>query len=108
MRFHKGSDGWGRDSYQIPQFAVVGSSCTGDWSDSPAPTDEVKAELEEFRKVLRANKIRSRCGATRSGNVFMVKLWVTVSGQDYPVALKLATDYLAAHERDTVHIHDAE
>jgi hypothetical protein len=40
--------------------------------------------------------------------VFMVKIWVTVSGQDYPVALKLATAYLAAHERDTRFIHDAK
>jgi hypothetical protein len=39
MRFHKGSDGWGRDSYQIPQYAVVGSSCTGDYPGyNPAPT----------------------------------------------------------------------
>jgi hypothetical protein len=107
MRFHKGRDGWGRDSYQIPQYAVVGSSCTGDWSDSPAPTGKVKAELEDFRKVLRANHIRSRCGATRSGNVFMVKLWVTVKREDYVAAEKLAAEYLKAHDKDTRYIHDA-
>jgi hypothetical protein len=108
MRFHKGSDGWGRDSYRIPQFAVVGSSCTGDWPDSPCPTLRVKAELEGFRKELRKNKIRSRVGATQSGNVFCVKVWVKVAGKDFAAADKLARDYLKAHQSDTRYIHDAD
>jgi hypothetical protein len=57
--------------------------------------------------VLRANHIRSRCGATRSGNVFMVKLWVTVKREDYVAAEKLAAEYLKAHDKDTRYIHDA-
>lgn len=108
MRFHKGFDGWGRDSYQIPQFAVVGSSCTGDWSDSPAPTVKVQAELEDFRKVLRSNKISSRLKGTPSGNCCMVKVWVTVTGKDYVEAEKLAQDYLEQSRDTTQFIHDAK
>jgi hypothetical protein len=107
MRFHKGHDGWGRDSYAIPQFGVVGSSDTGMYSDSPAPSNLVKDELDEFRKILRANKIRSRITYTRSGNVFMVKRWVVVHSRDYLKALPLAQAYLAEHKHDTRFIHDA-
>lgn len=107
MRYHKGSDPWGRASYAIPEFAVVGSSDCGTWSDSPAPSDRVAAELEEFRKVLRANRIRSRIRYTTSGNVFMAKRWVVVNGIDFHRALALATSYLAEHQDDTRYIHDA-
>ena len=87
MRFHKGNDGWGRGSYAIPEYAIVGSSDTGTYPDSPAPSDRVREELEDFRKVLRANRIRSRISATRSGNVFMAKRWVVVHGRDFPRAV---------------------
>jgi len=107
MRFHKGRDGWGRDSYAIPQYAVVGSSDTGMYSDSPARSDLVRDELEGFRKVLRANRIRSRITYTRSGNVCMVKRWVVVHSRDFPKAVALAEAYLAEHQHDTRFIHDA-
>ena len=55
MRYHRGSDPWGRGSYPIPQYAVIGASDCGMWPDSPAPSDRVAAELEEFRKVLRVH-----------------------------------------------------
>ena len=107
MRYHKGSDGWGRGSYPIPQFAVIGSSDCGTWSDSPAPSDLVREELEAFRKVLRANRIRSRIGSTQSGNVFMAKVWVVVHSRDFPAASGLAEQYLADHQHDTRYVHDA-
>jgi hypothetical protein len=107
MRFHKGNDPWGRGSYPIPQYAVVGSSDTGMAPDSPAPSDKVKEELEDFRVVLRVNKIRSRVKYTPSGNCCMVKRWVVVNGRDYEAALALATDHLALVNSTTRYIHDA-
>lgn len=107
MRFHRGSDGWGRDSYAIPQYAVVGSSDTGMYSDSPAPSNQAKAELEAFRVRLRDNHIRSRVAFTRSGNIFMVKRWVVVKGSDYPKAKALADEYLKLVHHETRLIHDA-
>jgi hypothetical protein len=108
VRFHKGSDAWGRDSYNIPQYAVMGSSDTGTSYDSPAPTNAVKAELNDFRKVLRVNKIRSKFAFTRSGNLFMVKRWVVVSSKDYAKSRSLAAQYLKMHGMDTQFIHDAD
>ena len=107
MRFHRGHDGWGRDSYAIPQFAVMGSSDCGTWSDSPAPSDLVADELEGFRKILRASHIRSRIRFTHSGNVFMSKRWVAVAAKDFFQANALATSYLEQHHADTRYIHDA-
>lgn len=97
MRYHKGRDGWGRDSYPIPQYAVLGSSDCGSWPDSPAPTGLVRAELEHFRAVLRKNRIRSRLTYTASGNAFMAKRWVVVHGRDFDRANALAADFLAQH-----------
>src|SRR5688500_18670531 len=107
MRFHRGRDGWGRDSFAIPQFAVVGSSDCGTWPDSPAPSDRVAEELEDFRSVLRQHHIRSRIRYTRSGNVFMIKRWIVVRRQDFVVASHLAEQYLQEHHHDTRYIHDA-
>src|ERR1035438_6843647 len=107
MRYHRGSDGWGRDSFAIPQYAVMGSSDCGMCSDSPAPSDRVANEHEEFRKVLRANHIRSRIRDTQSGNVFMLKRWITVCSRDFLKANTLAEAYLREHQSDTRWIHDA-
>lgn len=107
MRFHKGRDGWGRDSYAIPQYAVVGASDCGGYSDSPAPTDSVREELERFRAVLRQNRIRSRIVYTRSGNVFMLKRWVVVHSKDFMRAASLATEFLTEQQHSTRYIHDA-
>ena len=107
MRYHRGNDAWGRGSYAIPQYAIVGSSDCGSWPDSPAPSDTVAAELEDFRKILRANHIRSRISFTSSGNAFMAKRWVVVHSRDYPKALVLVEQYLREHHADTRYIHDA-
>jgi len=107
-RYYKGSDPWGRGSYSIPEYAVMGSSITGEWSDSPAPTSKVKDELNGFRKVLRQNGIRSRFMTTRSGNVFMVKLWVVVDKRNFLEAKSLADEYLKKNDRDLRFAHDAE
>src|SRR5688500_11464785 len=107
MRYHRGRDGWCRDSYAIPQYAVLGSSDCGSWSDSPAPTDQVREELEQFRAVLRANRIRSRLAYTHSGNIFMLKRWVVVHSRDYERANQLANDFLQQHQDTTRYVHDA-
>ena len=105
-RRHQG-DAWGRGSYSIPENAVMGASHTGSYSDSPAPTADIKKELNDFRKVLRSKKIKSRLTSTQSGNVFMNKVWVVVGRGDFPEARKLALKYLDEHESDTEYIHDA-
>ena len=107
MRYHRGTDGWGRNSFQIPEYAIMGSSDCGTWPDSPANSDLVAAELEAFRKVLRANGIRSRVSYTQSGNAFMAKRWVVVHSRDFMKANALAEAYLKECHATTRHIHDA-
>jgi len=107
MRFHKGTDGWGRDSYPIPDFAVAGSSDCGTWADSPANSNTVKEELKALQDVLKEKGIKSRLSYTNSGNAFMKKRWVVVSGNDYGVARDIANKHLADTKASTRHIHDA-
>jgi hypothetical protein len=106
MRFHRGRDGWGRDSYRIPEYAVVGSSDTGTAPDSPAPSDAVREELAAFRAVLTEHGIKSRTCYTQSGNCCMIKRWVTVERANFITAARLAVGYL---EGGIGHyIHDAD
>jgi hypothetical protein len=111
-RFHRGSDGWGRDSYEIPRYAVAGMSYTGEWSDSPCDGATVKEEIQRFRKeVLKPLGIHSRKQHTQSGNIFMVKMWVVVDGADFPAAARAAAawfDERGNGPAGTRLIHDAD
>lgn len=108
-RFHKGNDGWGRGSYSIPATALVGASDCGTWPDSPAPSHEVAKELRRFAKeVLRPAKCPYRTRYTRSGNIFMVKRWVTVPANRWPELIPAALKWVADNKASTRYIHDAD
>lgn len=105
-RYHK-IDGW--RGYRIPGPAVVGSSDTGTWSDSPCPTPMVRAEIRRFqRECLRPAGIKSRTRFGGSSNVFCGKRWVCVSPDDWPRAKALADAWLKEHHTDTRFIHSAD
>ena len=74
-------DGW--RGYNIPTFAVAGSSDTGSWSDSPCPTDSVEGEVKRVQAILAEHKIRSYLCWTETSNVFCIKRWVCVKGVDF-------------------------
>ena len=106
MRFHKGNDGWGRDSYSIPQFAVAGCSVTDE--QGPAPASMAKRECIYLRShIFKETGVRARFKATPSGNCFMHKAWVTVPGKDYKRVLPAVEQWLVDHRADTRLIHDA-
>lgn len=99
-------DGW--RGYNIPGSAVAGSSDTGYWSDSPCPTNDVKAEIRKFqRECLRPAGIKSRVRGGQSSNVFCGKRWVCVPVKDWERAAPLAKAWLAQHDRDCRYLHDA-
>lgn len=108
MRRHQGRDGWGRDSYNIPTYAVAGSSDCGNFSDSPAPTDKVLEELNRLIEHLEKEGVKASIGdPTASGNILMGKQWVVVSRGQFKRAKVLAEEWLDSHKRDTYYIHDA-
>jgi hypothetical protein len=110
-RYHRGSDGWGRDSYEIPGLAVAGASDTGDYEGfNPAPTDKVAAELKRLVDHLKGLGYRAKLGGyTTSGNANMVKRWVVVDMDDDFSRAKAAADkWMAEHKDDTTWIHDAD
>jgi hypothetical protein len=104
-RYHK-TDDW--RGYEIPYKAVLGSSDTGMWSDSPCPSDKVEAELQDAKKFLEGKGIKASFSSTPSSNVFMVKRWLVVPERQRDVALKLAKQYLDEKKNETQYIHDAE
>lgn len=85
---------------------MILSNC-GMFSDSPASTDAVRAESEQFRVILRRHCIRSHLRYTQSGNLFMAKRWVAIHSRDFARALRLAKAFLKVDDRETRWIHDA-
>ena len=105
-RYHR-IDGW--RGYFVPAYAVAGTSDTGMWSDSPCPSNEVKAEIRRFmRECLKPLGIKARTRYGTSSNVFCAKRWVVVGHDDFDRAAQAADAWLAAHERDTHYLHDAD
>lgn len=104
-RYHK-IDAW--RGYEIPEYAVAGSSYTGEWSDSPAPKSEVMPELKEFMEYLKKKGIKSRLKTTPSSNVFMQKIWVVVPEEDFKKAIPLTMNWLKRNYSRTQYIHDAD
>lgn len=85
------TDGW--RGYERPEYAIAGSSDTGMWSDSPAPSDKVTGELEGIKEYLSKNGIRTKEIATKSSNVFMVKRWLIPMVKDVERARELVAKY---------------
>ncbi len=98
------TDGW--RGHEVPAYAVAGSSDTGMWSDSPAPSDQVAKELRDLKDHLLQQGIGVRSVTTRRSNVFMVKRWLVVSKTQYRKAIRLVDAYLQNHL--TRYIHDAK
>ena len=104
-RYHR-IDGW--RGYRIPGAAVAGASDTGSWSDSPCPTELVKAEIRRFqRECLKPAGIASRTRMGSSSNVFCGKRWVVVDPEHWQRAFELANEWLAANKYTTRFIHEA-
>jgi hypothetical protein len=99
------TDAW--RGYEQSVYAVLGSSDTGKWSDSPCPSDEVNKELKKFQSFLKSKGIDSELKTTKSSNVFMKKRWVVVSPKNHKRALKIANDYLKK-DKESQYIHGVD
>jgi hypothetical protein len=99
------TDAW--RGYEQPFDAVAGSSDTGSWSDSPAPSDEVNKELRMLETHLKSKGFEVSRSMTESSNAFMKKRWLVVS-KNHKAAKTAANKWLAEHKDDTSHIHDAD
>lgn len=105
-RYHR-LDGW--RGYRIPGLAIAGASDTGMASDSPAPSDKVKAEIRQLqRECLRPAGIHSRQRWGESSNVFCGKRWVCVAASDWPKAAPLVQQWLKDNDRGLRYLHDAD
>jgi len=100
-------DAW--RGYPVPRFAVMGASDTGDYEDSPAPTEDVKRELRRFqREVLQPLGIKSETRIGDSSNVFCCKRWLCVPQARFVEAAEAAVVWLESNRRSTRYVHDAE
>ena len=105
-RYHR-IDGW--RGYPIPALAVIGSSDTGEWDDSPAPSREVKAEIRRFqREVLRPLGIKSRQRFGVSSNVFCAKRWVCVPRGSFQAAAQATLEWLEKNDSSLRFLHSAD
>jgi hypothetical protein len=89
------TDGW--RGYVLPINAVGGANNTGNWSDSPCPSSTCESEINEFRKLLRKEKIRSVLSVEQTSNVFCVHVYVLVHPNDRERSLEIAKE----HQKNT-------
>ena len=105
-RYHR-TDGW--RGYPIPRFAIIGASDTGEWSDSPCPTREVKAEIRRFqREVLRPLGIKSRQRIGVTSNVFCGKRWLVVPRGSFCTAAAAALEWMEKNDLSLQYLHTAD
>lgn len=88
----------------VPIDAVGCCNWTGDWSDSPCPTEVVEAELKGFCKMLRKDKIKYKRTVEPTTNVFCQKVYILVDDADRLRALELARE----HQKNTRLFHTIE
>jgi len=99
-------DAW--RGHEQPVYAVVGASDSGMWSDSPAPSDISKSEINAVRSFLKKNGVHTQEVHSATSNVFTGKRWVIVPPEEYEKAKALAGKYLQEHEKDTRLLHEAD
>lgn len=105
-RYHR-IDSW--RGYIIPARAIAGASDTGTAPDSPCPTPDVLAEIARFRnEALRPAGIKSRNRFGNSSNCFCGKRWLLVAEGDFARAAQITVDWMAANERSTRYVHEAD
>lgn len=90
-------DGW--RGYYEPINAVGGCNDTGNYSDSPCPSDVARKEIKEFQAMLRKEKIRYRTVGGNTSNVFCNKIYVCVHEDDRERALELANEHRYGNTR---------
>lgn len=99
------TDAW--RGYEQPINAVMGASDTGGWEDSPAPSDKVNSEIDQFRSGLSVAGVKSKVVTTSSSNAFMVKRWVVVDKRVLKKAKEMAKTYLKGNP-SLSYIHEVD
>ena len=62
------TDAW--RGYEQPLYAIAGVNDTGNWSDSPYPSNKTNSELKKFRAKLKKMGVPTRKVTGRTSNVF--------------------------------------
>ena len=79
-------DGW--RGYNQPIFAVAGASDTGSWSDSPARSEDSEDDIKMIARHLKAAGIKSYEAYGLTSNIFCIKRYLIVRGDDYQKAVE--------------------
>jgi hypothetical protein len=78
------SDGWrGRE---VPVNAVAGVSDTGNWDDSPCPSNVGTEELNRAKVALKKAGIKYRTTWGTTSNIFCIHRYVVVAPEDVEAA----------------------
>ena len=85
------TDAW--RGYGVHPFAVFGSSNTGNWSDSPCPSDCVEKECKDVVSYLKGKGFRPYVLYKETSNIFCIKNYVAVRGKEYKEAKEAMQEY---------------
>lgn len=83
MKYVK-TDGW--RGYEQPINAIAGVNDTGNWSDSPSPSNVTGNELKQFQKELKQMGVPTKVMTGKTSNVFAVNNYLVAPTQVFPTA----------------------
>ena len=90
------TDGW--RGYSKPKYAVAGATNTGNWSDSPAPSNICEQEIKAVEAHLKSNGIKTKIQVCETSNVFCVHVYLIVYPSKHEQAKGIVEEYLQANE----------
>jgi hypothetical protein len=84
--------------YEEPLNAVCGANNTGNWPDSPAPSNVCESELKLAKDILKRNNIPYRTMVCRSSNVFCIHVYLVTHSHLVDQAKELIRPLISSTE----------
>lgn len=97
------TDGW--RGYEEPKYAVCGANDTGNWDDSPCPSDVADREIKEAQLILKSQKIPTKKMTTQSSNVFCIRHYVVVPPHYIKQAKELLLEQYNVNETKLLYLN---
>ena len=87
-----------------PINAVAGSADTGNWDDSPCPSNDVTAELNAIKKALKQAGINYKSTWGSSSNLFCIHRFLVVAEEDVALGKQVVQEWLDSNPNQFVYI----
>ena len=97
------TDDW--RGYEEPINAFAGYNDTGNWEDSPYPSNEGYKRAVEFKKFLKEKKIPFKTTTGKTSNIFAVNHFFVTTPEKVEEAKKLTDEFIRKTKNDRIWVN---